>query len=190
MSPRFASAITSRPASRASRAPLEHARSRPPVPLEERDLRLHDAGSAGRGLDGAQAELAHALGGVGSGPTPLEHGRVRVDAEAQVPQAANTALEPVAEGDHAAVHAFTSRRAPYSCRLVTSNPAADGVERGDGRRELGDRREQRDVGGDRRADLVAVGASRAAARGVDDHVDLAAVDELDDGGGRRPSASR
>ena len=94
------------------------------MPLEERDLRLHDADLVGGGLDRTQAELAHALGGVGLAPLREQRG-VRVDAEAQVAVGREHGFQPLAEGDHAvAVHAFiaAARRAPYSCRLVTSKP--------------------------------------------------------------------
>ena len=186
MSPRLTSAITSSPASRASREhALERGVARGAVPLEERDLRLHDADPVGRGLDDAQAELAHALGGVGLAPLREQRrraGRCRRRGGRR-PRTRTPSRSP--NGDHAvAVHALiaAARRAPYSCRLVTSKPPRTASSEATAADELGDRREQRDVGGDRRgADLVAVGARRAAARRVDDDVDLAAVDELDDG---------
>ena len=118
---------------------------------------------------------------------------MRVDADAEVAVGGEDGLEPVAERDQVAVHAIAAARAPraYSCRLVTSKPPLTASSEATAAESSAIVVNSGMSAGDRRrADLVAVGAGRAAARRVDDHVDLAAVDELDDAMPRRRRACR
>ncbi len=66
------------------------------VALEERDLRLDDAGSPRGRLDHAEAELLEAARVVGEAPG-VEQRAVRVDAHAEVPVRAERAGQPRAE---------------------------------------------------------------------------------------------
>ncbi len=78
-------------------------------------------------------------------------------------------------------HARALAVGAYSCRLLTRKPSRSTAQRAHGGAEHRHRGEQGLVAGDgRRADLVAVGARHAAARGVHDDVDLAGVDQVDD----------
>src|SRR5690606_32468079 len=76
---------------------LEHRVAGSTVTLEERDLRLDDADSTGRGLDAAQAELAHARRIIRETPV-TQQGRVRVDAEAQRTVPGDDRTDPRGEG--------------------------------------------------------------------------------------------
>ncbi len=90
--------------------------------LEEGDLRLNDSGAVPGGLDHTETELAGAVSRIVETPA-LEHPRVRVDADAEVPGAVEDRPELVAECQRFCLaHAFAARWMAYSCRLVTSKP--------------------------------------------------------------------